>query len=197
MPELPDRINGEIIEAEHMNSAQDRSVQRYADVTQRDSLNPAPEEGQMAWIESVNELQTYTGSAWFGYLHLQGGVLTGDLIMHDAAIPFRDSTGSAANRWIIRRTADAFQLVNVQTGNAQLDLKEDALFVIRGSAAAVWIEAYLVGGTTPALRMPAVYDVTNGAAPNVVVLPDGTLARSTAVTTMAALEARITALEDA
>lgn len=67
MPELPDRINGEIIEASHMNDAQDRTVQRYTSAANRDTLNPLPVEGQMAWLSDVNQLTTYDGSKWIEY----------------------------------------------------------------------------------------------------------------------------------
>ena len=82
MPELPNRIDGEIIEAAHMNDATIRSVQRYTTAAQRDSLNPAPEEGQPAWISDVNELTFWTGTQWLAvgdgvFLPLAGGTITG------------------------------------------------------------------------------------------------------------------------
>ncbi len=84
MPELPDRIDGEIIEASHMNEATIRSVQRYANVSERDSLNPAPETGQPAWIIDDQELHIWNGSAWIVagagvFLPLSGGTMAGDI----------------------------------------------------------------------------------------------------------------------
>jgi len=76
MPELPSRIDGELIEAAHMNDAQDRSVQRYDSETQRDTLNPAPTDGQMAWIADIDKLQTWNGSTWITYAN--PGILEAD-----------------------------------------------------------------------------------------------------------------------
>ncbi len=94
MPELPDRIDGEIIEAAHMNDATIRTVQRYASVTERDALNPAPENGQPAWIIDINQLQIWDGTDWKQinadglYLPLHGGTMDGRVI--------NQSTGSLA-----------------------------------------------------------------------------------------------------
>ncbi len=86
MPELPSRIDGEIIEAEHVNAATIRSIQRYTNAAQRDSLNPIPETGQPAWIIDVAQLHVWDGSAWItdytaAYLALTGGVMSGPINM--------------------------------------------------------------------------------------------------------------------
>jgi len=88
MPELPNRVDGEIIEAEHMNDATIRSIQRYTNTAQRDSLNPAPETGQPAWIVDIAELHVWTGTAWIVagtgvFLPLTGGIVTGTLTVQD------------------------------------------------------------------------------------------------------------------
>ncbi len=64
MPELPSRIDGEIIEAEHMNTVQDRAIQRVTSEAQRDSLYPAPIEGDTVWVADINQLQTWDGGGW-------------------------------------------------------------------------------------------------------------------------------------
>ncbi len=104
MPELPSRIDGEIIEAQHMNDATIRAVQRYDTEATRDSLNPAPENGQPAYIVNIQQLQIWNGSSWRpvgeGYfLLLSGGTMTGDINVNNnniIGIPDVPSGGSAA-----------------------------------------------------------------------------------------------------
>lgn len=80
MAEIPDRIPGEIIFASYANDIKQRSVQRYADPTQRDALNPLPENGAVAYILSVDEFQIFDGTSWeVLYLSTAGGVLIGKL----------------------------------------------------------------------------------------------------------------------
>jgi hypothetical protein len=202
LSKIPDVVDGEPIESAWGNqSIRDRTVQRMDTVADRDASIPAPGDGETVWIQDIDELQTYTGTRWVGFLQLVGGAMSGDIIMLGGEIPFRDSTGSATNRWSLRRTPTNFQIVNIQTGNPQLDFNQDGHFKIVGPATHVWIESYLAGGTYPALRLPPVYDIENPNAANVVVTADGTLARSTAATATRtafdALEARVTALENA
>ena len=123
MPELPDRIDGEIIEAAHMNEATIRSVQRYASIAERDSLNPAPENGQPAWIIDVGELQIWDGAKWKGYLPLTGGDMTGGIVMKsevpshlwwdrdDATVPWRMTQSSDGNLRIQRDTGSGYASV--------------------------------------------------------------------------------------
>jgi len=110
MPELPSRIDGEIIEAEHMNAATIRSVQRYTSAAQRDSLNPVPEEGQPAWLSDVDELTIWTGTAWIVagigvFLPTAGGTMTGILVIESQGVTYPGATvgGGTANeigfRW--------------------------------------------------------------------------------------------------
>ncbi len=85
MPELPSRIDGEIVEASHMNEATIRSIQRYSSEANRDSLNPAPETGQPAWIEDIAQLQAWNGTVWVVvggtgvYLGLNRGLALADM----------------------------------------------------------------------------------------------------------------------
>jgi len=125
MPELPNRIDGEIIEAEHMNAATIRSVQRYTSEAQRDALNPAPEDGQPAWIQDSDMLTIWSGSQWIvqtdqrngSYLLLSGGTVVGVLNLDNIvnvnssgiAFPGADFGGGTANqiglRWKTPRVA--------------------------------------------------------------------------------------------
>ncbi len=106
MPELPNRIDGEIIPADHMNTVQDRSVQRYASVAERDTLNPAPVEGQMAYISDIDGVHVYVGTAWHSvgagvFLLLSGGVLSGALGMGGNLVENigNPNTGDDAASW--------------------------------------------------------------------------------------------------
>jgi len=105
MSEIPDRINGEIIEAEHVNTNKDRTVQRYTSASQRASLMPVAVTGDVAWLDDVNQLTIYDGSGWIVagegvFLELTGGTMTGDLrgatVYSDR---FRDSTELGTVFW--------------------------------------------------------------------------------------------------
>lgn len=81
MAELPDRVPGEIIFASYENDIKQRTAQRYTDNTQRDALNPLPEDGALAYITSTDELQIFNGTSWVVfYLSVSGGTLTGALL---------------------------------------------------------------------------------------------------------------------
>lgn len=89
MPEIPDVAPGEVIESVWGNELRDRSLQRYADETERDFLNGAPIEGELAWIENINTMQVYNGADWidlldtdqsgFPWLSQTGGTISGVL----------------------------------------------------------------------------------------------------------------------
>ncbi len=102
IPELPSRIDGEIIQAEHMNAATIRSVQRYTSAAQRDSLNPAPEEGQPAWLSDVNHLTVWTGTEWIVagigvFLQLDGSSpMIGNLVINASGIIYQGIQGANA-----------------------------------------------------------------------------------------------------
>ena len=68
MPEIPDRIPGEIIFASYSNDIRDRALMRYVDNTARDASNPVPDSGDLAWIETLQELQIFDGVLWQNYL---------------------------------------------------------------------------------------------------------------------------------
>jgi len=64
MPEIPDRIDGEIIAASHVNTNRDRTIQRYSSASNRDTLMPLPVTGDTAWLDNINQLTIYTGTTW-------------------------------------------------------------------------------------------------------------------------------------
>jgi len=86
MPEIPDRINGEIIEAAHINTNRDRTIQRYTSAGNRDSLVPLPVDGDTAWLSDEDVLTVYTGSAWF---KVAMGAATSDV----ADVPITEAAG--------------------------------------------------------------------------------------------------------
>jgi hypothetical protein len=64
MAEMPDVSPGEIIAASYTNDLRDRTVQRYANTAERDSDNPVPTPGDLAYITSGGDdlLQVFTTS---------------------------------------------------------------------------------------------------------------------------------------
>lgn len=95
MPELPTRIDGEVIEAQHMNDAQDRSVQRYTNAAQRDTLNPVVQIGQMAYIDDPGLLQYWDGSAWRTAYTVDGDIQIDGTVI---ATAIRNTTNTGAIR---------------------------------------------------------------------------------------------------
>lgn len=64
MPEMPDVIAGEAVESSWGNQIRDRSVQRYTDSTERDTLVPIPNAGDLAWLQAEQLLTVWNGSLW-------------------------------------------------------------------------------------------------------------------------------------
>ena len=77
MAEIPNVITGEVIDADLWgNPIRDRTVQRYADDANRDSLNPTPSDGEMAYVPGTaiprSFFQIQFGGAWRGIATDQG-----------------------------------------------------------------------------------------------------------------------------
>lgn len=64
MPRMPNVIPNEIVEADWGNDIRDRTVQRYATVAARTSGHATPAEGDLSYLEDLNEVHVYTGAAW-------------------------------------------------------------------------------------------------------------------------------------
>lgn len=80
MAEIPDVVAQETILTNWGNPIRDRTVQRYADTSERDSLNPVPTNGDIAYLEDLKFLQLHNGAVWVKYLPANGdGYMTGDL----------------------------------------------------------------------------------------------------------------------
>ena len=78
MAEMPNVILDETIETEWGNAIRDRTVQRYANVTERSALIPSPTEGDLAYMEDTNTVLYYDGSNW-RQLSDVGSVLMGGI----------------------------------------------------------------------------------------------------------------------
>ena len=79
MAEIPDVVALENIEVQWGNDIRDRTVQRYADETERDNLVPLPQSGDLAWIVDINEIQVYDGTGWLTLVDTSGAVFTGPI----------------------------------------------------------------------------------------------------------------------
>lgn len=64
MPEVPDRIPGDLIVASYSNTLRDRVLQRYVDQTERAVLNPVPGIGELSWVDSDLQMSVWDGTAW-------------------------------------------------------------------------------------------------------------------------------------
>lgn len=64
MAEMPDVAQGAVIADDWGNDIRDRTIQRYANVTERTTLHPTPAAGDMAFMEDADLLYVYSGSAW-------------------------------------------------------------------------------------------------------------------------------------
>lgn len=66
MPELPYPVSGEIIDTAAFGvPVVDRVTSRYANAAARDSASPTPGQGELCYVQDVNQLQVYTGSSWW------------------------------------------------------------------------------------------------------------------------------------
>jgi hypothetical protein len=68
MPEIPDRLPGEVILASYSNEIRDRAVMRYVDRSTRDSENPTPAVGELSYITTLGVFEIYDGALWRVYL---------------------------------------------------------------------------------------------------------------------------------
>jgi hypothetical protein len=67
MAELPDVVPGEPVASSWGNAIRDRTVQRYADATERDTENPSPDDGDLAYLTTTDVLQVYGAGTWHTY----------------------------------------------------------------------------------------------------------------------------------
>lgn len=60
MPEIPNVVPGEPVEADWGNDIRDRSVQKYADLTALEASQPVPQLGELAWLDNPGYLVVCT-----------------------------------------------------------------------------------------------------------------------------------------
>jgi microcystin-dependent protein len=78
MPEMPNVITGETIEAEWGNDIRDRTIQRYDNRTTRTAEHPTPVTGDLSFLEDTGDVDLYFSGAW---RHLNGPP-TGSIVDH-------------------------------------------------------------------------------------------------------------------
>jgi microcystin-dependent protein len=64
MPELPNVVATETITSEYTNLIRDRTLQRYASVTDRTSEHAAPDDGDLSFIENTGDVDVYYSGGW-------------------------------------------------------------------------------------------------------------------------------------
>lgn len=57
-------VAGQILTAAEMNVVSDQTVMRFADSTARGSAIPSPTEGMTSYLDDLNRIEVYNGSAW-------------------------------------------------------------------------------------------------------------------------------------
>src|SRR5690554_8112456 len=64
MAEIDDVQIGETIAVEWGNAIRDRTIQRYANAAERETLHPTPAEGDLSYLEDTNSIEVFDGFAW-------------------------------------------------------------------------------------------------------------------------------------
>jgi hypothetical protein len=64
VPEIPNVVPGEPVEASWGNQVAGRTAQRYADATARDASVPIPEAGALSYLQNTDQLYLYDGTDW-------------------------------------------------------------------------------------------------------------------------------------
>lgn len=88
MPEIPPVAPNDLLESDEWgNPVARRTVQRYLDVANRDSLNPTPQQGDVAYLLDTNIVTFYTGATWSTlFVPLTGGTMSGPLLLPDGVV---------------------------------------------------------------------------------------------------------------
>ncbi len=64
MPEIANVVSGNTITSAWGNQIRDRTIQRYASVAARTAAHPSPTEGELSYLQDLNVVEYYNGSAW-------------------------------------------------------------------------------------------------------------------------------------
>lgn len=65
MPRMTFTAGNDALASEVNTYLMDQAVQTYASATARNSALPTPTEGQLTYLDDLNQYQTYTGSTWY------------------------------------------------------------------------------------------------------------------------------------
>jgi hypothetical protein len=191
MPELPIVTPGEIITSDHINDIADRTIQRYANVSDLTAKNPTPVKGEAAYLEDSKAFTMFDGTDWGSRFFGDGGAVGAP------TFSFEDDSDTGIFR-------QASGQIGVSTNGIMTGLFTDApqFRVAQGSEAApgfawlsdadtgMWVaganDLRLVAEGVWRLRVdhalfqvPAVWTDTNAGAPNMVVTSDGRIRQST------------------
>lgn len=113
MPEIPNVVSGEPVEADWGNDIRDRIIQRFSDATARTASLPFPQSGQLTWIDTPGQLDVWKGAAWVE-LYSSGGI---DVEGEDIINVVRILGSSAANIEIRTRVGAGMTLGEQGGGN--------------------------------------------------------------------------------
>jgi len=118
MTEIPDVTPGGTIQTAWGNQIRDRAIMRYVSAAARDASVLVPVDGDVAWLQDVNELTMYTGSAWVIVGPFTPQVVPGARFVTGLSVTLTAPTSSTqllhtftnvdtvANRWMVTATAN-------------------------------------------------------------------------------------------
>lgn len=86
MAEMPDVVSTEIIASDWGNDIRDRTAQRYANAAERDALNPAPVEGDIAFLDSNSPDRDRFYVYWSGLWRPMVVSIDGQLLVASGAV---------------------------------------------------------------------------------------------------------------
>ena len=89
-------IPGEIIESAWGNAIADRILNRYATATERDTKNPTPTDGDLAYLQNIDVVQVYQSGGWRAVLTAIGHQSGGASVESGQTLGFSDGTTAAA-----------------------------------------------------------------------------------------------------
>jgi len=132
-------VAGQILTAAEMNVVSDQTVMSFAGTAARGSAIPSPTEGMVTYLEDVNGLTVYDGSAWIpaasGATLGTGSVLqvvegTTTTAATTTSASFSD-TGLSASITPTRNTSKVLIMVAQNVGQTQRDINQVNIKLVR------------------------------------------------------------------
>lgn len=136
MPEIPNVVAGEPVEADWGNDIRDRVAQRFADATARTASLPFPDAGALSWLDDPGQLDYFDGTVWItladvpslvAFVLKAGDVMTGLLTVPDlqfAGVLGAIKDGLGQNRIILADSGDV--TLAGTDGISRVDIKDDS-----------------------------------------------------------------------